>query len=91
MYSMLSTPLICASMGPATDWDNVCASAPGYTAVTCTCTGVIDGYCSTGRFMAEMTPANTITSDNTVAKIGRSINTRENMILPPDYCACAGF
>ncbi len=29
MYSMLSTPLICCSMGVATDCSSVTASAPG--------------------------------------------------------------
>jgi hypothetical protein len=29
MYSMLSTPLICASMGEATESATVCESAPG--------------------------------------------------------------
>ena len=29
MYSMLSTPDICCSMGVATDWSTVTASAPG--------------------------------------------------------------
>src|SRR5512136_2454945 len=70
---MLSTPLICASMGAATE------SAPGYVADTVTWTGVIVGYCSTGRRNIETPPAMTMTRETTVAKMGCSMKNRENM------------
>src|SRR5512136_1170806 len=76
---MLSTPLICASMGAATESASVCESAPGYVADTVTWTGVIVGYCSTGRSAIDTPPAMTITRETTVAKMGCSMKKRENM------------
>ncbi len=79
MYSMLSTPLICCSIGDATESASVFESAPGYVADTVTCTGVIDGYCATGSCDIDTTPARQMTSATTAAKIGRSMKNRENM------------
>src|SRR4249919_805838 len=56
MYSMLSTPLICASIGEATESATVCESAPGYVADTVIWTGVIVGYCWTGSTLIETRP-----------------------------------
>ena len=44
------------------------------------CTGVMFGYCATGNAVNETSPATTISSDSTVAKIGRSIKNLENML-----------
>ena len=83
MYSMLSTPLICCSIGDATESASVFESAPGYVADTVTCTGVIDGYCATGSCDIDTTPARQMTSATTAAKIGRSMKNRENMNAAP--------
>src|SRR6516225_10175236 len=40
--------------------------------------GVIGGYCATGRLMTATAPARVMTTDNTAAKIGRSIKKCEN-------------
>src|SRR5580765_6395886 len=79
MYSMLSTPLICCSIGDATESANVLESAPGYVADTVTCTGVMDGYCATGNCDIDTAPARQMISATTAAKIGRSMKNRENM------------
>ena len=76
---MLSTPLICASIGAATESASVFESAPGYVADTVTCTGVIVGYCWTGSTTIETRPAMQRMIETTAAKIGRSMKNRENM------------
>ena len=79
MYSILSTPLICASIGAATESANVFESAPGYVAETVTWTGVIVGYCWTGSTYIATRPARLMMIATTAAKIGRSMKKRENM------------
>ena len=54
---MLSTPLICCSIGEATESASVFESAPGYVADTVTCTGVMLGYCATGSTSIATPPA----------------------------------
>ena len=76
---MLSTPLICCSIGEATEFASVCESAPGYVAVTVTWTGVIVGYCATGSCVIATRPASERMMATTAAKIGRSMKKRENM------------
>ena len=76
---MLSTPLICASIGAATESASVFESAPGYVADTVTCTGVIVGYCCTGSAVIDTRPASTMMIATTAAKIGRSMKKCENM------------
>ena len=85
MYNMSSTPLICVSIGAATAWAMVSASAPGYAAETVTTGGAISGYCATGRRIIAPTPAITITADKTTAKIGRWMQNRE--IITASYFA----
>src|SRR5262249_40075313 len=68
---MLSTPLICCSMGVATDCSTVCASAPTYVVCTCTSGGAIDGNNETGRLTSVMAPTMTVSSAITIATIGR--------------------
>src|SRR5512146_1127314 len=76
---MLSTPLICASMGAATESASVFESAPGHVADTVTWTGVMVGYCWTGSTTIETSPAMHRMIETTAAKIGRSMKKRENM------------
>ena len=71
MYSMLSTPDICCSMGVATDWSTVRASAPGYVAFTCTCGSAILGNCAMGKPDIATRPMITIKMEITIATMGR--------------------
>ena len=64
-------------MGVATLSAVVLALAPGYVAVTCTVGGATSGYCATGSWVAATTPTITITTESTVAKIGRSMKKWE--------------
>src|SRR5882672_7447826 len=82
MYMKLSTPLIWASIGYATESPTVFASAPGYVVVTWMVTGVMLGYCSTGRFFMQTSPAITMMVDITVAKMGWSMKNLENISGP---------
>src|SRR6186713_1933896 len=68
---MLSTPLICCSIGVATDCSTVCASAPMYVVCTCTSGGAIAGNCEIGRVTMVMAPTMTVSSEITMATIGR--------------------
>src|ERR1051325_8521510 len=68
---MLSTPLICCSIGVATDCSTVCASAPTYVVCTCTSGGAIAGNCDTGRVRTVIVPTRTVSSEITMATIGR--------------------
>src|SRR5688500_6358690 len=52
---------------------SVAADAPGYVAMTLTPSGAIDGYCETGNFKIDSTPASITTIAITHAKIGRSM------------------
>src|SRR6186997_1684243 len=85
---MLSTPLICASIGDATESARVLESAPGYVADTVTCTGVIVGYCWTGSTFIATRPARQMMMETTAANTGRSMKNRENM--PGDSRLLAG-
>src|SRR5262249_36108579 len=73
MYSMLSTPLICCSIGVATDWSRVTASAPGYVAVTWIWGSAILGNCALGRLRMATAPTMTMTIEITMATMGRSM------------------
>src|SRR5438477_1851704 len=68
---MLSTPLICCSIGAATDCSIVNESAP----VKCVCTwisgGAICGYCAIGNARMQTPPINVIRIAMTMATIGR--------------------
>ena len=52
---------------------------------TSTVGGVISGYCVTGSAKIAIAPERVITTDNTVAKIGRSIKNLENKRLVLGY------
>src|SRR6516164_3616129 len=79
---MFSTPLTCCSIGCATSSDKVFGSAPGYCAVTTIVGGVISGNCATGKSVKAMQPKSTVTTEITIAKIGRSIKTCDNFMFP---------
>src|SRR6476646_12065146 len=85
---MLSTPLICDSIGEATESAKVFESAPGYVADTVTCTGVIVGYCWTGSTFIATRPARQMMMETTAANTGRSMKNREN--IPADSRLTAG-
>ena len=69
-------------MGIPTVCAMVSAFAPGYTAVTCTVGGVMDGYWSMGSTKSATPPATNSNSDSTVANIGRSMKNLENFMVP---------
>ena len=71
MWSMLSTPLTCCSIGVATARSMVSASAPGYIANTRTSGGAMSGNCPTGRPRMVIAPTMTIRIEMTMATIGR--------------------
>src|SRR5687768_13424767 len=78
---MFSTPLTSCSIGVATVVATTCAFAPGYTAVTSTVGGATSGYCESGSCERETAPIMTMTSERTVAKIGRSTKKRVNIVV----------
>src|SRR5579862_8090033 len=82
MFSMPGMPVTCCSMGAATVSATTWALAPGYWIDTCTPGGVIRGYCASGKVKRAMPPISVITTDRTVAKIGRSMKNREIMNAP---------
>ncbi len=66
--------------------------------MTCTCTGVIVGYCAIGSTFIATRPATQMSSEMTVAKIGRSMKNLENMsrglgyfFAAAGFAACSGF
>src|SRR6185369_10826135 len=73
---MLSTPLICCSMGVATDCSTVSASPPGYVAETRISGGVMLGYCDTGKNAIVIVPMITTRMEITIATIGRRTKNR---------------
>src|SRR4051794_40424608 len=77
MYIMPSTPLTCSSIGAATVSRTVWELAPGYRAVTRTVGGVTSGYCAIGKVHMATKPARVMTTEMTVAKMGRSMKKRE--------------
>ena len=42
--------------------------------------GVMRGYCATGRNSSAMPPVSVMTTDSTVAKMGRSMKKREIIV-----------
>lgn len=71
MYSMPSTPLICCSMGDATESTTVSQSAPGKVVEILISAGTISGYCATGKDSAVINPPNTNMSATHIATTGR--------------------
>src|SRR5690349_15880348 len=79
---MLSTPLICCSIGVATDCSMVCASAPVYTAEICTSGGAMAGNSGTGNPAMDTTPTITVRREITIATMGRRIKNLDTVLLP---------
>src|SRR5215213_10831731 len=76
---MPSTPLIACSRGVVTAVSTASALAPVYTATTVTCGGATSGYCATGMVGIARAPARTMTSEQTVARMGRWMKVSTNM------------
>src|SRR5258706_5911989 len=68
---MLSTPLICCSIGVATACSIVSASAPTYVAWICVSGGAMLGNWAMGRLAIVTAPTITIRIDITIATMGR--------------------
>src|SRR5215510_9359372 len=68
---MLSTPLICCSMGVATACSMVWASAPTYLVWIWISGGAMLGNCATGRLTIVTAPMMTVKMAITIATIGR--------------------
>src|SRR5580704_9312698 len=68
---MLSAPLICCSIGVATDCSMVCASAPTKVASTATSGGTMLGNWATGSAAIATAPMITVRIEITTATIGR--------------------
>src|SRR5712691_11585716 len=68
---MLSTPLICCSIGVATDCSSVNASAPTYVAHSWTCGGAMLGNCAIGSCTSAAVPTITMRIAMTMATTGR--------------------
>src|SRR5580765_3437422 len=77
---MLSTPLICCSIGVATDCSTVCASAPTYVAFTWTSGGVIFGNCAVGKLSIATKPTITMMIEITMATMGRFMKNLDTRI-----------
>src|ERR1700730_3200055 len=78
---ILSTPLICCSIGVATDCSTVSASEPGSVADTTISGGVIFGKRDTGTNASETRPTMMVMSEITIARIGRRIK-KADMLTP---------
>src|SRR5262245_26439950 len=68
---MLSTPLICCSMGVATACSMVWASAPTYLVWIWISGGAMLGNCATGKLTIVIVPMMTVRMAITIATIGR--------------------
>src|SRR5688500_6656168 len=77
---MFSTPLICSSIGVATDSAITFGLAPGYCARTATIGGVTSGYSEIGSAGSDNRPATKISAERTPAKIGRSMKNFEKFM-----------
>src|SRR5690606_4325766 len=87
---MLSTPLICCSMGVATDASTSVAEAPTKVVVTWIWGGTISGYWAIGSRLKATIPKIIMTIEITIATMGRLTKKRANMIRIP-WAYCAGF
>src|SRR6185503_4584001 len=77
---MPSTPLIASSIGVATVSAITLGLAPGYFARTTIEGGATSGYSEIGRPRRATSPAMTISTDSTPAKIGRSMKNLERFM-----------
>src|SRR6266850_6622007 len=88
---MLSTPLICCSMGVATDCSTVKASAPIYVVLTWTSGGVMLGNCAVGRPSIATMPTMTITMEITMDTIGRFMKNLYTIEPIESFLQCQPF
>src|SRR5262249_45415334 len=79
---MLSTPLICCSIGVATDCSMVTASAPVNVVARLICGGMICGNWAMGRPSSVTEPSSTATVARTIATMGRRMKNAEIMSAP---------
>src|SRR3954452_24880581 len=77
---MKSTPLICSSMGVATDSSSVCALAPTYVAWIRISGGTMLGNWAIGRMNIETAPTSTMMMAITMATMGRLMKNRYMVI-----------
>src|SRR5271156_5285400 len=81
---MLSTPLICCSIGVATDCSRACASAPTYVAFNLISGGAIFGNWAIGRAAMDTAPTITIRIAMTIATMGRLMKNCD-ISFPPCF------
>ena len=74
MYFIPGIPLIALSRGISTALVISSPLAPGYSAVTLTFGGEMEGNWVTGNLVMASTPIKTITSDITIERTGLCIN-----------------
>ena len=84
IYFMPGTPLRACSNGMMTDFTSNSLLAPGYSAVTFTLGGEIDGNCVIGRLKRQRIPIKAMTSAITMDRTGRRINIL-NIYLNSDF------
>ena len=77
---MPSTPFICCSSGEATVSAMTFGLAPGNAARTTTVGGTTPGNSLIGSWKSASSPPTTISSERTIAKIGRVMKKDENFI-----------
>jgi hypothetical protein len=74
IYFIPGIPLMALSNGIRTAFVISSPLAPGYSAVTVTLGGEMEGNCVTGRLVMASTPKKTIMSDMTMDRTGLCIN-----------------
>src|SRR6267142_1334942 len=79
----VATPLICCSMGVATDCSIVCASAPTKVVCIWTSGGAMLGNCETGSVARVIAPTITVRMEITIATMGRLIKNFVMAGYPP--------
>ncbi|SRR5260221_8481131 len=79
---MLSTPLICCSIGVATDWARVFASAPTKVVWMRISGGTMLGNWAMGNWSMETAPTSTIRMAITIATMGRLMKKRYMAVGP---------
>src|SRR5216684_8227478 len=77
---MLSTPLICSSMGVATDCASVSASEPTNVACSLVSGGTILGNCEMGNPRIVIAPTMTVRIAITMATIGRLMKNLDILV-----------
>ena len=81
IYFIPGIPLIALSRGMSTAFVMSSPLAPGYSAVTFTLGGEMEGNCVTGNLVIANTPIKTITSDITIDRTGLCINLLNMMCI----------